>query len=73
MKKKLSLLLISSLFLTLASCNKNANQTEPVEPGKYDDVKQLINKIENPSFKQEGFKIHLSEKYDMESHIDNDL
>ena len=75
MKKKLSLLLLSSsLFLALVSCNKPANQTEPpVEPGKYDDVKQLINKIEDPSFKQEGFKIHLSEKYDMESHIDNDL
>ena len=68
MKKRISLLLISSLFLTVAACNKNAE----VE-NKYTDIKNVINKIENSSFKKEGFKINIDEKYNMESHIDNEL
>jgi hypothetical protein len=68
MKKILSILLVSTMVLTLAACNKNND-----EELKYQDIKNIINKLEESSLKKEGIKIYLNQQYTIESHTDNDL
>ncbi len=73
MKKRFSLLLALLIFPILASCSNSSNSTTSNNVNKYQEIKNIINKLDESTFNNFGINIHLAQKYVTESHIDNNL